>query len=368
MSSYTENLNLFKYNTSSDGNLTFSINNALNDNWDKIDKAYGKSRRNIGEIVQSTIPLTDAGLHLLDGSLIYGDGIYADFVDYIASIYDASSSYFCSESAWQTSISTYGACGKFVYDSTNNTVRLPQIVGFTEGEINPANLGNLTEAGLPNITGNLGVAKGESTAPNGAFYYDGKGKKQGMDYTVNGIGMDASRSNSIYGNSTTVQPQSIKVLYYIVVANSTKTEIQVDIDEVVTDLNNRTNRYNFDGQWVQSRFVVSTATAVGSREHDLSTYLPNDNYSYEVYFTMGGSTASGSSGGTCGLVVGTMASPEDNSCISGVIYVTKTSTSGRNVFTIPIDTNRKVYSQIVTHDFGTAYFAAIGYRRIGTNT
>ena len=31
--------------------------------------------RNIGEIVASPLPLTDAGLHLLDGSLIQGGGI-----------------------------------------------------------------------------------------------------------------------------------------------------------------------------------------------------------------------------------------------------------------------------------------------------
>jgi hypothetical protein len=39
--------------------------------------------RNIGQIIPSAIPLTDAGLHLLDGSLILGNGIYSDFVDYM---------------------------------------------------------------------------------------------------------------------------------------------------------------------------------------------------------------------------------------------------------------------------------------------
>ena len=52
---------------------------------------------------------------------------------------------------------------------------------------------------------------------------------------------DASQSNSIYGNSSTVQPQSIKVFYYIVIATTTKTNIQVDIDEIVTDLNGKAN-------------------------------------------------------------------------------------------------------------------------------
>ena len=44
--------------------------------------------RNIGEIVTSTIPLTDAGLHLLDGALISGSGSYSAFVDYMADLYN----------------------------------------------------------------------------------------------------------------------------------------------------------------------------------------------------------------------------------------------------------------------------------------
>lgn len=37
MSEETQTLRLFKYNTTTDGNQTFSINISLNDNWDKID-------------------------------------------------------------------------------------------------------------------------------------------------------------------------------------------------------------------------------------------------------------------------------------------------------------------------------------------
>ena len=37
MSEYTKNLNLFKYNTVEDADKAFSINEALNNNWDKLD-------------------------------------------------------------------------------------------------------------------------------------------------------------------------------------------------------------------------------------------------------------------------------------------------------------------------------------------
>ena len=206
------------------------------------------SGRNIGEIITSTIPLSDAGLHLLDGALISGTGAYADFVSYIASIYNSSLNYFCTEAQWQTSVSQYGACGKFVYNSTNNTVRLPKVTGFIEGTSGTSTLGNLTEAGLPNITGNIGpyqVRAGIDFRKSGAFNSpDTETIHKTNDTSNTGAGnrfidFDASRSNAIYGNSATVQPQSIKVLYYIVVATTTKTSIEVDIDEIATDLNGK---------------------------------------------------------------------------------------------------------------------------------
>lgn len=247
MSTTTPKLGLFKYNPSTDGNLTFSITNALNNNWDIIDEKWGNGR-NIGEIIQSTIPLTDSGLHLLDGSLLSGDGIYSDFVNYIASIYNANLNYFCSESDWQTSVSTYGACGKFVYNSTNNTVRLPKIIGFTESTIDATSLGNLTEAGLPNCTGFVTAVCNTTSSDTSSLYVSNKAgdyfdRDDDGGWGASGrINIDLSRSSSIYGNSDTVQPQSIKVLYYIVIANSTKTEIEVDIDNITTDLNGKADR------------------------------------------------------------------------------------------------------------------------------
>ena len=340
--------------------------------------------RNIGEVFPALLPVTDAGAHLLDGSLILGGGIYQGFVDYIANLYNAnrtlatvvvrpiaisegyelgsnsddtytaisnnsfntgdsphyigyyastsgessssSSSpdehgividdpididpiclptnteitfnnlgifdytfgdvtitfqilfdqctytgaipnYFCTESEWQTSVSTYGSCGKFVYDSVNNTVRLPKVSDILQGTTDITALGNLIQAGLPvpshthtrgsmNITGTVDSLRSGSgwwRTYTGCFYNTGvngeRDQTNGGSQQAN-IGFDASRNwtgstsqpnglPSIYGNSSTVQPQTIKVLYYIVIANSTKTEIQSDIDEIATDLNGK---------------------------------------------------------------------------------------------------------------------------------
>ena len=227
--------NLAFYISLVDGN----IGNSLSDGTKWVKATF--SERTIGEIVTSAIPLSDSGLHLLDGSLISGSGVYSQFVSYIANIYNSCLNYFCTEAEWQQAVSTYGVCGKFVYDSVNNTVRLPKITGFLEGTNEASTLGNLTEAGLPNITGRFGAINtvGGFTA-DGAFY--DLGRAYDCDYDNIGgrlIGFDASRSSSIYGNSSTVQPQSIKVLYYIVVAETTKTDMEVDIDEVISDLNGK---------------------------------------------------------------------------------------------------------------------------------
>jgi hypothetical protein len=179
--------------------------------------------------------------------LIQGSGSYADFVTYIAGLVSTYPDLFETEANWQTSVTNYGVCGKFVYDSVNNTVRLPKITGFTEGTLSSTSLGDLTEAGLPNITGtytdkdgfyNNNIGTGVFRQINSSATSNYVGAVQNTRaYSI--MEFDASQSNSIYGNSSTVQPQSIKVLYYIVIATSTKTDIEVDIDEIATDLNGK---------------------------------------------------------------------------------------------------------------------------------
>ena len=202
--------------------------------------------RNIGEIIFAPIPITDVGVHLLDGTKISEEGIYKDFVKYIKKLYNEAptANYFTDEASWQQSVTTYGSCGKFVYDSTNNTVRLPKVSDILQGTTDVTALGDLIEAGLPNITGSVGrtYEYANDSYPSGAFYETGttiKNWASGGGTDLCDTYFNASRSSSIYGKSSTVQPQTIKVLYYIVIANSTKTEIQVDIDEIATDLSGK---------------------------------------------------------------------------------------------------------------------------------
>ena len=77
--------------------------------------------------------------------------------------------------------------------------------------------GTVRSAGLPNITGRFVQGNWDNNYTQGAFYQTGemggpcahKSDNRYLGY------FDASRSNSIYGNSTTVQPPAVTVRYCI---------------------------------------------------------------------------------------------------------------------------------------------------------
>ena len=133
--------------------------------------------------------------------------------------------YIADESVWQSNNTYFGTCGKFVLDTTNKTVRLPNSVGMLEGANSSSQLGNVTPAGLPNITGSpiLGEASSSwSKMPpvSGAIYRASTSANKyagASDADNDYLAFDASRSNPIYGRSNTVQPQTTKVLHYMVV-------------------------------------------------------------------------------------------------------------------------------------------------------
>ncbi len=88
---------------------------------------------------------------------------------------------------------------------------------FAEGS-GTYTVGTAVEAGLPNITGNLYLVTG-SNGCTGSFYFTSSTNSRISASVVananNDIGFSASKSTSIYGNSTTVQPSSL-VLNYVI--------------------------------------------------------------------------------------------------------------------------------------------------------
>ena len=200
--------------------------------------------RFVGEVFSSLVPINDNGVKLLDGSVLEVGGIYDEFINHIVGFKESYPNLFCTEEEWNTSISTYGVCGKFVY-TEGVSLRIPKITGFIEGTLDSAVLGDLVEAGLPNIDNYIGDFLRSGSSQSGAFSATKIGSAVNWNVTENGtehysgIRFNASLANALYGKSTTVQPQSIRVYYYIVVANGIKQDVEIDLDNVLTEVNKR---------------------------------------------------------------------------------------------------------------------------------
>ena len=232
------------------------------------------SSSNIGEIVTSTIPLSDAGLHLLDGGVISGIGTYSAFVTYIAGLVSGHSELFATESDWQTSVTNYGVCGKFVYDSQNNTVRLPKLYSneryliksyssgtdwyriYSDGWCEQG--GHYTHDNVTvNVTTNLikaykdtnydlQITKELGSSPASTCDYQYTSSYVMSSKTVSSFQTKMTTNNRLNGYDwqasgyIDISDLEIATQYnYIVIATSTKTQIEVDIDEVMTDLNGK---------------------------------------------------------------------------------------------------------------------------------
>lgn len=100
-----------------------------------------------------------------------------------------------------------------------NTFNLPDLTArFIEGG---TTAGEIKEAGLPNITGEAGTCFDvtQGAALSGAFYSESTtgtlANSETTDFLAYHSLMDASRQNSIYGNSDTVQPPAVTMRYII---------------------------------------------------------------------------------------------------------------------------------------------------------
>lgn len=379
---------------------TFTANQSGNTT---INIASGASR-NIGEIVQSTIPLTDAGLHLLDGTLLSGSGSYADFVDYIADLYDSGdyTAIFDTEANWQSAVTTYGICDKFVYDSVNDTVRLPKwgtqaytknpLINIATASTVPLSIYGTGEAlGLTDGSSDLGLqagytsssaywltagtsASGTNVGSSSGSYLSSRlvlgvntsSSKSGLTGTANTSGVISSYSLTNY---------PLNCYYYIVVATTTKTAIEVDIDEIATDLNGKadtdltnltaTSSTNFDGQWVQKNGSVygsSSGQATGTYTYSLSSYLPNDGQSYEVMVNVVATTT-----GTYAGIQFTSNYVSPAATSRSYLQMTCTPTTTAGSFIIPIGSDRNLNYFISSAGTDYLYIRLYAYRRIGTN-
>ena len=129
---------------------------------------------------------------------------------------------------------TMGSAWFYGIDIENERIFLPRNVWFEQMSMD--DVGKAIQAGLPNITGTFCIDKTSygwsQSSISGVFYNAGEGAN-GNSATQNGkapkVGFDASRSNPIYGNSDTVQPNAVKKLLYICVGNTVADTSWVDV-------------------------------------------------------------------------------------------------------------------------------------------
>ena len=191
----------------------------------------------------------------------------------------------CSDYQYETCLltSAHGQCGKFVIDDERGVIRLPKVVNVM-GLSDMAEAGVTVGAGLPNIKGSFGSYQDSATSygwtPNyagataGAFFVEQTAGQSNYashsnQQAIGTYGFDASKSNPIYGNSETVQQEAIKYPYFIQVASSCETTVNLTRD---IELNNpfslfeyKFSEYAIDniswleskGQWNSNKVYVS---------------------------------------------------------------------------------------------------------------
>lgn len=150
----------------------------------------------------------------------------------------------CTYDEYATDLATYGECGKFAVDTTNNKFKVPTIKdgAVIQQALSNSELGKAYNAGLPNLYGQFGTGQNE--------YFDGVLFTQSdniKDDTAEGGSsdtsaiFDASKYNPIYGNSDTVQMNAVALRHFVVVANGSINQSQMDWSQWASNLQSKMN-------------------------------------------------------------------------------------------------------------------------------
>ena len=210
------------------------------------------------------------------------------------------------KTAIDTLYSETGIADFYILDSTNNQFYLPRNKYFMQLTDSPTLLNNYNEAGLPNITGNTGKfltsAKGNTGYWDGAFSSSTSSNDHGAHsysderYGVD-VNFDAGNSNSIYGNSETVQPPSSNKLLYYKVGHTVTNSGSIDVANILSDIS---SLQEYTGtiddsieEAITKTFVPLESIGIAAGTTDLSSYLPADGAIYLVWVEVSTSGKSG---------------------------------------------------------------------------
>ena len=127
-----------------------------------------------------------------------------------------------TEAEWQALSTTNNGNVPFYSDGDGTTTfRVPSLKCWIKGANGTiTEVGSYLEAGLPNVKGNFWHIGGKDSTTHGMIYYTAEASNLAQPATGTSIGsghvyLDASSNSSIYGNSTTVQPESIVGMWLV---------------------------------------------------------------------------------------------------------------------------------------------------------
>lgn len=172
----------------------------------------------------------------------YNRTLYADFYAYIS-----SKGWVKTEAEWQSIASANGGyCPWYSDGDGSTTFRTPKFAPFMQTAIASDNVGKYHAAGLPNIVGggtteqSVGGWSGSSAnISQGALRTTAinRGPRSQSSYRdgyFHMISLDASKANSIYGSSSTVQPESHEWMICVVVAGQATNIGSTDVSNVMS--------------------------------------------------------------------------------------------------------------------------------------
>lgn len=258
----------------------------------------------IGMIFPFASNVPPAGAYLLNGQTISScQTLYPQFWEWVCAEATAGRLRTVEDNAaYDAELSAKGNCGAFVLNAGGvaGAVRLPSVeYGFVMGAPGPQ-IGQTLAAGVPNITGSFGAkqftAYGDGWG-EGAFYAEnpsGNSAGGGSSGKTTVFYLDASRSSSVYGNSTTVQPPAVRFPYCIQVYHATSplseqqaaqlaSEMQIRADTSLSNLTDngiRAVRGVFSAQpsgyaWLPSGMIIQWGeTAAQNTETSADVIFP----------------------------------------------------------------------------------------------
>lgn len=161
----------------------------------------------------------------------YSRALYKDFFDYIT-----TQGWVKTEAEWQKIATRDNGFCPFYSDGDGSTnFRTPKFAPYQQIAMGVAQTTTYHQAGLPNIRGehdgNPWVTKA-----SGCFEYlnSKKDVPNGRENATYGVKFNASRSSSVYGRSSTVQPESHEWVMCVVAYNVATNVGSVDVSNVMS--------------------------------------------------------------------------------------------------------------------------------------